>query len=56
MLKAGQRFSLTTEIVAIEPYEDRMRAVMVSVGETVCLVKYPCKGDDRMADVLWGER
>ena len=56
MLKAGQRFGVTSEIVAIEPFEDGMRAVIIPVGESLCLVKFPCKADDRMADVLWEKR
>jgi len=56
MLKAGQRFSVTSEMVAIEPLEKRMCAVVFPVGEMVCLVKYPSDSDDRMADVLWGKK
>lgn len=56
MLKAGQRFTVTSEMVAIEPLENRMCAVVVPVGETIRLVRYPCQSDDRMADVLWGKR
>lgn len=33
-----------------------MSAVVIPAGELVSLVKYPCKGDDRMAEVLWGKR
>lgn len=53
MLKPGQVFLLTSDIVAIEPFEERMRAVLVPAGESVCVVKYPCGADDRMADVIW---
>ena len=56
MLKAGQMFRVTSEMVAIEPSENRMHAVVIPVGELICLVSYPCKADDRMADVLWGQR
>jgi len=56
MLKGGQRFTVTSEMVAIEPLENRMCAVIIPVGETVSLVRYPCASDDRMADVLWGKR
>lgn len=53
MLKAGQLFRLTCDIVAIEPLEDRMRPILIPPGNTICVVKYPCAGDDRMAHVLW---
>ena len=56
MLTSGERFLLTTDVVAIEPFEERMRAVVAPLGNTVRVLKYPCADDDRMADVLWGDR
>ena len=53
MLKAGQVFRLATDVVAIEPFENRMRAVLIPSGNVVQVTKYPCPADDRMADVLW---
>lgn len=56
MLKAGQVFRLATDVVAVEPFENRMRAVLIPSGNVVRVTKYPCPTDDRMADVLWDER
>jgi hypothetical protein len=56
MLRSGQVFRLTSDIVAAEPFENRMSAVVIPVGESLCVVNYPFQNDDGMADVLWGER
>ena len=52
----GQVFRLISDIVAIELYEDRTRAVVIPAGNTISVVRYPCASDDRMADVLWDEK
>jgi len=56
MLMPGQVFRLISDIVAIELFEDRTRAVVIPAGNTISVVKYPCASDDRMADVLWDNR
>jgi hypothetical protein len=56
MLTAGQFFRLKTDIVAIEAFEDRLRAVVIPPGKTLRVTRFPCAADDRMADVLWDER
>lgn len=53
MLTRGQLFQLTSDIVAIEPFENRMRATVIPCGSAVCVVKYPCADDNRTAEVLW---
>ena len=53
MLTIGQAFRLTRDIAGIEPFEGRMRAVVIPHGNTVCVRKYPSAADDRMADVIW---
>jgi hypothetical protein len=53
VLTRGQVFRLTSDIVAIEPFRNRMRAIVIPSDNTVSVVKYPCADDDRMAEVLW---
>ena len=53
LLKAGQLFRLTTEIMAIRPIGNRMGAVTVPSGSSIRVVKFPHENDDRMADATW---
>lgn len=53
MLTPGQVFHLTSDIVAIEPFEKGITAIVIPSDSTVCVVKYPCAGDDRMTEVIW---
>jgi hypothetical protein len=53
MLTPGQVFHLTSDIVAIEPFGNRLRSTVIPAESTVCVVKFPCADDDRMAEVLW---
>ena len=54
MPTSGQDFSLKADIIAIEPFEDRMRAIVVPCGNKVRVVQFPCPHDGRMADVTLG--
>jgi hypothetical protein len=56
LIRAGQRFRLTSDILAIQPFENRMTAVTIPRGQSVMVVGFPCAHDDRMADALWGDR
>ena len=56
MRAAGRIFRLRMDIVAIEPCENRVRGVVIPTGNTVRVVRNPCVGDDRLADVIWDEK
>lgn len=53
MLTIGQRFRLTTDIVALEPFEDRMCAISIPADAVIRVVRDPCPDDDRMVNAVW---
>ncbi|HWE48900.1 MAG TPA: hypothetical protein VG273_03885 [Bryobacteraceae bacterium] len=53
LLKAGQLFRLTVDIIAIRPVGDRLGVVIIPGGSLVLVEKFPCDDDDRMADASW---
>jgi hypothetical protein len=56
MRVAGQILRLTADIIAVAPYENGVRGVVIPTGNTVRVVKNPSPADSRMADVLWADR
>ena len=56
-MMSGKRFHLMAEILGIEAVNDDNRlAVIVPSGEIVTVVSGPRPDDQRLVDILWGNR
>ena len=56
MLKTGNKFLLSTEVLAIERRLGRSHTIAVPSGAVLEVADLRCEDDGRLTEVLWEER